>query len=186
MAQYPNRLGAQVQAHKPTCAACQLLLPLPTAEAVRKDLKLLSNRTAVISSSELCAACGRSILDPPPNPTRLPCGGAVPPFYLFPTGQAFHVLCAAAEVVQYGGEGRAARVQKLLQRLSKAEPGAGKVVANGGGGGGGGEVVGSLAAKLEEEVGCEDPWNGELLAAVIDLPFIQADRDADELLSWHI
>jgi hypothetical protein len=86
--------------------------------------------------------------------------------------------------VQYGGEVRAGRVKKLLQRLSKAEPGAGKVAANGGGGGG--EVVGSLAAKLEEEVGCEDPWNGELLAGVIDLPFIQADRDADELLSWRI
>jgi hypothetical protein len=162
---------------------------LCTAEAVRKDLKLLSNRTAVISSTELCAACGRSILDPPTNPTRLPSGGAVPPFYLFPTGQAFHVLCAAAEVVQYGGEVRAGRVQKLLQRLSKAQPGAGKAHgANGAaaGGGGAGEVVGSLAAKLEEEVGCEDPWNGELLAGVIDLPFIQADRDAQELLSWRI
>lgn len=57
-------------------------------------------------------ACNRCILDPPPNPLKLPCGGAVPPFYLFPTGQAFHVLCAAAEVVQYGGDLRAKEVSR--------------------------------------------------------------------------
>jgi hypothetical protein len=159
-----------------------LCTPYP-AEAVRRDLKLLSNRTAVISSSELCVSCGRAILDPPPNPLRLPSGGAIPPFYLFPTGQAFHVLCAAAVVVQYGGEVRAGRVRKLLQRLAKAEPGAGKAPALSGSGE---EAVGALTAKLEEEVGCEDPWNGELLASMIDLPFIQQDKDADEILNWRI
>jgi hypothetical protein len=58
-------------------------------------------------------ACNRCILDPPPNPLKLPSGGAVPPFYLFPTGQAFHVLCAAAEVVQYGGDKREKEVRPL-------------------------------------------------------------------------
>lgn len=167
-----------------TLPVCSYLLPdVATAEAVRRDLKLLSNRTAVISSSELCVACGRAILDPAPNPMRLPCGGAVPPFYLFPTGQAFHVLCAAAEVVQYGGELRATRVRKLLQCLSRAEPG---MVKAPGANGSGEEAVGVLAARLEEEVGCEDPWNGELLAGMIDLPFIQPDKDADEIMSWRI
>lgn len=167
--------------------ACPSPFPQP-AEAVRRDLKLLSNRTAVISSSELCVACGRAILDPPPNPLHLPSGGAVPPFYLFPTGQAFHVLCAASEVVQYGGEVRAGRVRKLLQRLAKSEP-QGSSGRTGGAGvvnGSGEDAVGVLAARLEEEVGCEDPWNGELLAGMIDLPFIQQDRDADEIMSWRI
>lgn len=167
--------------------AMPCLLP---AEAVRRDLKLLSNRTAVISSSELCVACGRAILDPPPNPLHLPSGGAIPPFYLFPTGQAFHVLCAASEVVQYGGEVRAGRLRKLLQRLAKAEPQGpvkGTAGAVGVGVNGSGEdAVGVLAARLEEEVGCEDPWNGELLAGMIDLPFVQQDKDADEILSWRI
>lgn len=40
--------------------------------------------------------------------------------------------------------------------------------------------------KLEEEVGCEDPWNGELLARMIDLPFVDPTRDADEIDSWRI
>lgn len=149
-------------------------------------MKLLSNRTAVISSSELCVSCGRGILDPPPNALRLPSGGAVPPFYLFPTGQAFHVLCAAAEVVQYGGELRAGRIKKLLQRLSKAEPGAGAKAPTLNGQGSEEDSVGALAARLEEEVGCEDPWNGELLAGMIDLPFIQQDKDVDEIMSWRI
>lgn len=102
------------------------------------------------------------------------------------------MLCAASEVVQYGGEVRAARVRKLLQRLAKLEPqsGGGKAGAAAGGGGGvngsGEDVVGVLAARLEEEVGCEDPWNGELLAGMIDLPFVQQDKDADEIMSWRI
>jgi hypothetical protein len=88
------------------------LLCCPIAEAVRRDLKLLQSRTAVVSSRQVCVACNRCILDPPPNPLKLPSGGAVPPFYLFPTGQAFHVLCAAAEVVQYGGDKREKEVRE--------------------------------------------------------------------------
>ncbi|KAF8061305.1 VPS18 [Scenedesmus sp. PABB004] len=182
------------------------------AEAVRRDLRLLGSRAAVVSSRQTCAACGRAILDPPPNPRGLPDGGAVPPFYLFPTGQAFHILCAAGEVVAYGGEARAGRVRKLLGKLARAEPappggqacgeagggggggGGGKARLRGGAGGsergggrdgagagtGGGGGVAALAARLEEEVGGEDPWNGELLARVIDMPFVQPDGEAEE------
>lgn len=174
---------------RPLCVyVCVLPPPLPSPpltppEAVRRDLKLLSNRTAAISSSELCVACSRAVLDPAPNPLLLPSGGAIPPFYLFPTGQAFHVLCAATEVVQYAGELRAGRVRKLLQQLSRAEPGAAKAPAVNGSKE---ESVAALATRLEEEVGCEDPWNGELLVGVIDLPFIQPSRDADDIMSWRI
>jgi hypothetical protein len=74
-------------------------------------------------------------------------------------------------------------VRKLLQRLAQAEPGAAKAA---GVNGKGEEGVEALAARLEEEVGGEDPWNGELLAGMIDLPFIQPEKDADEILSWRI
>jgi hypothetical protein len=93
-------------------------------------------------------------------------------------------------VVQFGGEVRAGRVRKLLQRLAKAEPqGTGKGTAAGGAvgvNGSGEDGVSVLAARLEEEVGCEDPWNGELLAGMIDLPFVQQDKDVEEILSWRI
>jgi hypothetical protein len=42
------------------------------------------------------------------------------------------------------------------------------------------------AGKLEQEVGCEDPWNGELLVRMIDMPFVDADKDAAEVSSWRI
>lgn len=159
-----------------------------TAEAVRRDLKLLQTRTAVISTREVCVACNRSILDPPPNSLKLPTGGAIPPFYLFPTGQAFHVLCAAAEVVRYGGEVRADRVKKLLQKLSRLEPGEAGSRGSGvvGQKGAGEQSVGVLAARLEEEVGCEDPWNGELLARMVDMPFVDKEADVAQINSWKI
>eukprot|EP00878_Enallax_costatus_P011969 GHUV01012497.1.p1 GENE.GHUV01012497.1~~GHUV01012497.1.p1 ORF type:complete len:1028 (+),score=282.75 GHUV01012497.1:49-3132(+) len=158
------------------------------AEAVRKDLKLLQSRTAVISTRETCVACNRSILDPPPNTLKLPNGGAVPPFYLFPTGQAFHVLCAAAEVIRYGGDMRASKVRSLLQKLSKLEPAEAGCKASGVGSlnGGADQSVAVLAAKLEEEVGCEDPWNGELLARMVDMAFVNASVDAVEIDSWKL
>jgi hypothetical protein len=144
-----------------------------------------------MSTREVCVACKRAILDPAPNVWKLPCGGAIPPFYLFPTGQAFHVLCAAAEVVQYGGETRAARVKKLLQKLSRLDPGVGPHTtaaaerAGGWGGTAGEERVEVLANRLVEEVGCEDPWNGELLVRMIDMPFIRPDVDA-EVATWKV
>lgn len=55
-------------------------------EAVRGDLQLLGSRTATISARELCAACTRPIMDAPPNKAGLPNGGAIPQFYLFPSG----------------------------------------------------------------------------------------------------
>ncbi|WIA14238.1 hypothetical protein OEZ85_002776 [Tetradesmus obliquus] len=161
------------------------------AEAVRRDLKLLQSRTAVVSSRQVCVACNRCILDPPPNPLKLPCGGAVPPFYLFPTGQAFHVLCAAAEVVQYGGDLRAKEVKLLLQKLSRLEPAASGSTGAAAGQGSDQQqqqqqkaAVAELAAQLEAKVGCEDPWNGELLVRLIDMPFVaENEKDTD---SWKI
>ncbi len=149
---------------------------------MRRDLKQLSNRAAVISARQLCAACGRGVLDPPPNPLGLSSGGAVPPFYLYPTGQAFHVLCAAAEVERFGGDARSARARKLLSRLARLEPvpaGSGDDAAAGG------DIsAASLARRLEEEVGCEDPWNGELLVRMLDTPFGGATDEADD--SWGL
>lgn len=165
-----------------------LLVSAYHAEAVRKDLKLLQTRSAVISTREICVACNRSILDPPPNPLKLPTGGSIPPFYLFPTGQAFHVLCTAAEVIRFGGEVRADRVRRLLQKLSVLEPReAGfKALETAVLTGADAQSVGVLAAKLEEEVGCEDPWNGELLARMVDMAFVGKEADAAEITSWRL
>ncbi|GBF90405.1 hypothetical protein Rsub_03401 [Raphidocelis subcapitata] len=209
------------------------------AEAVRTDLKLLSGRAATVGGREPCARCGRALLDAPPNAGGLPAGGAVPQFYVYPTGLAFHVLCAAEEVLQFGGPARARRTRQLLSRLARADPAAaaaapperpgtppqqppppaageggagaggggggadgsaaaagGKDAAAGGGGGGGKDggggggaaVIASLVAQLEEEVGCEDPWNGDLTVRLLDAPFTDPSsaKDAAEIEAWRV
>ena len=60
--------------------------PAPNPDAVRGDLKLLAGRAATVSGREPCARCGRALLDAPPNAAGLPAGGAVPQFYVYPTG----------------------------------------------------------------------------------------------------
>jgi hypothetical protein len=149
------------------------------ADAIRRDLTLLASRTATLPAHESCAACGRPITEAAPNPLKLPCGGLVPPFYLYPTGLAFHVTCAAAEVVRYGGDKRAKAVRGLLQRLSKINSSA--VVVSGSGGG-----PTELLKQLEEEVGCEDPWNGELTVRMIDMQLIDPTKEAAEVGSWAL
>eukprot|EP00877_Chromochloris_zofingiensis_P007678 jgi/Chrzof1/3163/Cz12g14060.t1 len=153
------------------------------AEAVRRDLKLLSCRTATLSTRETCAKCGRPVADAPPNKSNLPTGGAIPPFYLFPTGLVFHVVCASEEVLHLGGPSRAQRVKTLLQRLSRAAPGA---TTAPGYNGYSDEPVSNLLSMLEEEVGLEDPWNGEVTVRQIDMPFISHDEDVLEVASWRI
>ena len=48
-----------------------------------------------------------------------PSGGALPPFYLFPTGNAFHGSCLAAEVATLSTPANKKRIQGLVQRLAQ-------------------------------------------------------------------
>jgi len=51
-------------------------------------------------------------------------------------------------------------------------------------GGGGGPT--ELLKQLEEEVGCEDPWNGELTVRMIDMQLIDPVKQAAEVDSWAL
>ena len=59
--------------------------------------------------------------DPQPSCTAGagPSGGALPPFYLFPTGNAFHGSCLAAEVAALSTPANMKRIQGLAQRLAQ-------------------------------------------------------------------
>lgn len=98
-------------------------------------------------------------------------------------GLVFHVVCASEEVLHLGGPSRAQRVKTLLQRLSRAAPGA---TTAPGYNGYSDEPVSNLLSMLEEEVGLEDPWNGEVTVRQIDMPFISHDEDVLEVASWRI
>lgn len=78
----------------------------------------LEHRTGTLDLASPCSRCHRPLARPPP-PSVGPSGGCIPPLYLFPTGNAFHGACAAAEVVALVAPPQAARIQALLLRLSK-------------------------------------------------------------------
>ena len=48
------------------------------------------------------------------------------------------------------------------------------------------EAVSSLQRKLEEEVASECPRNGEIAIRMIEMAFIDAKKDKEELGSWAI
>jgi hypothetical protein len=160
------------------------------AERARRDLAALSGgRAAVLPAAAPCAKCGRpAAAAPAPNahglaPLSAGSGSAAVArlFYVFPTGLAWHALCAAEEVCALGGERRARRVAGLVARLAGA-------MAAGGGASSSGEARDRerrrLAAELAEEVACEDPWNGDLVAAMAEQPFVETGEP--EEAAWAL
>ncbi|MEW5309299.1 MAG: hypothetical protein WDW38_001194 [Sanguina aurantia] len=89
------------------------------AAAVRKDIAVLGCRTATVSLSSPCAACGRPMSERPP-PNGLPSGGALPPFYVFPSGLTYHASCCAHEVGTLVGPQQRAKIAALFTRLAKS------------------------------------------------------------------
>jgi hypothetical protein len=81
------------------------------------------------------------------------------------------------------------QVKLLLQKLSRLEPAA---AGSAGAAAAGSDQqqqqqkrsVAELAAELEAKVGCEDPWNGELLVRLVDMPFVAENEK--EIDSWKI
>ena len=84
----------------------------------RKDMAALDHRAATLDLSEGCARCGVAVGEPPPATAGIS-GGAVPPFYLFPSGNAFHCTCLASEVMQLVPPAQQQRIHTLLTRLSQ-------------------------------------------------------------------
>ena len=78
----------------------------------------LEHRAATLDLSEGCARCRVAVGEPPPATAGIS-GGAVPPFYLFPSGNAFHGTCLASEVMQLAPPRQQQRIHTLLTRLSQ-------------------------------------------------------------------
>ncbi|GLC42145.1 hypothetical protein PLESTB_000635800 [Pleodorina starrii] len=152
------------------------------AEALRADIALLGARSAVVSLCQPCVRCGRPISEAAPL-TSLPQGGALPPFYLFPTGCAYHVACCAAEVTELVAPQQRKRIHTLMARLSRVKPGATIAPAYGGAPA---ADVSALQEALAAEIGCEDPRNGELTVRLLEAPFVYESSDRAEAESWAI
>ena len=72
----------------------------------------LEQRTATLSEAEPCASCCRPLGGGPPEDT--PDSGILPPYLLFPTGNAFHGMCLAREVLALATPSQKQRLQDLL------------------------------------------------------------------------
>lgn len=78
----------------------------------------LEGQSGTLDLAEPCARCGRAIGGQPMAST-CPHGGAVPQFYLFPTGNAFHGACLASEVMDLASPQQASKIQSIILRLSQ-------------------------------------------------------------------
>ncbi|DBA75172.1 hypothetical protein WJX77_011350 [Trebouxia sp. C0004] len=151
------------------------------ADALRKDMAALEHRAATLDLSEGCARCGVAVGEPPPATAGIS-GGAVPPFYLFPSGNAFHGTCLASEVMQVAPPPQQQRIHTLLTRLSQVPDGSSQAPAYSS------EPVAAivdLRHSLEQEIALEDPYCGEIVVRNISKPFISPD-EVLEISSWEL
>ena len=96
----------------------QLLCCMP-----RRDMAALEGQAGTLDLAEPCARCGRA-LGTVPRADAEHTGGAVPQFYLFPTGNAFHGACLAAEALASAPPQQRAKLQGILKRLAQVNLGA--------------------------------------------------------------
>lgn len=103
-------------------------------------------------------------------------GGAIQPFFVFPTGLAYHGVCCAAEVMDLANNvQQQSRIRGIMSRLSKVPRGAAE----------GGRELQELLRQFVAEVACEDPRNGEITVRLVDLPFIM-ETDHHEQALWAL
>ena len=103
-------------------------------------------------------------------------GGSIQPFFVFPTGSAYHGVCCAAEVIELTNPQQQVRIKSLLARLSKAsraQAAADKV------------AVEAMRQQLVAEVASEDPRNGEVTVRLVDLPFV-LESDEEQQALWTL
>lgn len=79
----------------------------------------LDQRGATLDLSELCAVCREPLSTRPPASAG-PSGGAMPPFYLFPSGNAFHGACLSHCVAATAVPAQKTRIEYLQNTLASA------------------------------------------------------------------
>ena len=82
----------------------------------RKDMAKLDQRAGTLSEAEPCASCGRPVGEVPVD-VRTP--NRLPPYFLFPTGNAFHGSCLAREVLELAPSSQRERLLDLMSQSKK-------------------------------------------------------------------
>ncbi|KAJ9515226.1 hypothetical protein QJQ45_002352 [Haematococcus lacustris] len=152
---------------------CEMEESTEIADAVRADLAVLATRTATVSLAAPCARCGRPLANTPPDSAigTLPAGGAMPSFLVFPSGLVYHGSCCAAEVCELAAPIIKQRVISAAGKLGRRHKGD--------------ESAQVLLGQLLDDIGAEDPRNGELVVRLVDAPYL-LPADNAESATWII
>lgn len=173
-------------------------------------MEALDQRGATLSLEEPCSRCHARLCDPPPADAG-PSGGSLPPFYLFPTGNAFHGACLCAEASTLATAAQKSRIRYLQEALAAvrhALPAAAIAVSKQCAwhnlldtrvftqvlrsaatpiileNGSSVDVEGALRL-LDEMVGVEDPHSGDCVVRLLQEPFVAAE-ESQEVASWRL
>eukprot|EP01025_Chloroclados_australasicus_P049395 TRINITY_DN5625_c0_g1_i2.p1 TRINITY_DN5625_c0_g1~~TRINITY_DN5625_c0_g1_i2.p1 ORF type:complete len:891 (+),score=128.42 TRINITY_DN5625_c0_g1_i2:147-2819(+) len=143
------------------------------ADQLREDLKKLSDRKALVAPNVAsCTRCGQSLrAEPVPNFDLPPVQG-LPRYFVYPTGQCYHGICATADFVELADSRRASSVRHMLGRLLSLDSNEM------------GQIL-DLQKTLVDMISSEDPRNGEIVVNLVKQTFL-TDDDLRQLPSWMI
>lgn len=106
----------------------------------------------------------------------------MPPFCVYPSGAAYHTVCAIYRLtVASPDSARSRRLKQVLEDLSGVTNDAKHVTSRGGSS----EPVAALQAELFRELQGGDPMNSEAVVGLIDVPLGRSD-DSSEADSWLV
>ena len=137
------------------------------AELLRNDISLLSERNITVQHDVPCSRCGAPIFSGLGDLKRRDLSGAAAVF-VFPCGHSFHGECCLMELQENLGKWNPTK--KHLQALQRTCLEEGTVAA---------------FEALDDLVGEQCPYCGEMMAKCVDSPLISSE-DAAEAEAWNL
>ncbi|CAM6102948.1 unnamed protein product [Calypogeia fissa] len=168
------------------------------ADNIRQDINSLTQRYAIVNQNEDCGICGKRILLTNKKwgvrPVAQNYTSGMAPFYVFPCEHSFHAECLTDYVMKHSDKLESKRIAELcnrwaamtteasLQTCRKMTNGKydGQIPADG-------QIqpVDQVRAQLDDAVGGECPFCGELMVREISQLFISTE-ESDLMASWAI
>ena len=152
-------------------------------EALRQDIAAAASRVVTVPQGEHCAKCGEPVPQLSENAavSAAPAPGGLERFYVFPSGHVYKTPCLVDLLVDLSPESTAREIQSLCANIpflrdrmpSSVEP----------------APYGQEEScrRLDEILGQEDPYCGDLLVKSVSKPFVtEEERASGEVASWGI
>ncbi|QDZ20154.1 vacuolar protein sorting-associated protein [Chloropicon primus] len=147
-------------------------------EALRQDIAAVSNRVVTVPQNETCAKCGEVVTQLSDNSST---GLGIEKYYVFPCRHVFRTSCLVDLLVELSPEATKRTIQSLCANIPflrqkaplNVEPAA--------------DSLERSCKKLDDILGQECPYCGDLLVKSISKPFISEEEyDGGEFATWEI